>query len=139
MSCYTAEPVAIAEKGHSGQQKKPGGNGISSIDLYHSMEMGEQEKLESLDGNDDEDDSEKESGDSLLSMTGGSDDSDIDQENLTELLTCVSCSGKLPVQWDADIDEQSYCLYDGGQPLTQNSDNANEELYVCSGAVRVSI
>lgn len=142
MSCYTGEPVATAEKASTGQQKKLGGNSISSMDLYHSMEMGEQERLESLGGNDDEDDSEKDSGDSLLSMGGGGDDdNDTDQGNLAELLTCMSCSGNLPAQWDegnSDIDEQSYCLYDGVQPLTQDG-NIDKELYVCSGAVRVSI
>ncbi|XP_060843632.1 uncharacterized protein LOC132923711 [Rhopalosiphum padi] len=130
-------PVATAEKEPTGQQKKPGGNGISSLDLYHSMEMGEQERLESLGGNDDEDDSEKDSDGSLLSMVGGGDDSDIDQEHLTELLTCMSCSGVLPTwQDEQNVDEQSYCLSDRGQPLTQDSSNGVEELNVCSGAVR---
>lgn len=132
--------MATAEKEPTGQQKKPGGNGISSLDLYHSMEMGEQERLESLGGNDDEDDSEKDSDGSLLSMVGGGDDSDIDQEHLTELLTCMSCSGVLPTwQDEQNVDEQSYCLSDRGQPLTQDSSNGVEELNVCSGAVRVSI
>jgi len=135
-----------AEKEPTGQQKKLGGL-MSSKDLYHSMEMGEQERLESLGGNgDEEDDSEKDSGDSLLSMTGGGDDNnDIDQENLTELLTCMSCSGELPAQWDernAPFNEQSYCLPDGAQPLTQDNntlDKVDEEINLCSGAVRVSI
>ncbi|KAL4135806.1 hypothetical protein QTP88_007393 [Uroleucon formosanum] len=142
-SVLPSGPVATAEKGPAGQQKKLGGH-MSSKDLYHSMEMGEQEKLETLGGNaDDEDDNEKDSGDSLLSMTGGGDDdNDIDQENLTELLTCMSCSGELPVQWDeqnSQFNEQSYCLSDGGQPLMQDNDNMNkvdEEINVCSGAVR---
>ncbi|KAF0760416.1 Receptor protein serine/threonine kinase, partial [Aphis craccivora] len=129
-------PVATSEK----EQKKPGGNGISSLDLYHSMEMGEQERLESLGGNEDEDDSEKDSSGSLLSMAGGSDDdNDIDQEHLTGLLTCMSCSGVLPAWQDeqnAHVDEQSYCLSDRGQPLSQDNSNVEEELNVCFGAVR---
>lgn len=120
---------------------------MSSKDLYFSMEMAEQEKLDDLGLNaDDEEDSEKDSGESLLSMTGGGDDdNDIDQENLTELLTCMSCSGELPAQWDeqnSNFNEQSYCLSDGGQPLTQdngNLDKMDEEINLCSGAVRVSI
>ena len=121
---------------------------MSSKDLYHSMEMGEQERLESLgiSADEEEEDSEKDSGDSLLSMTGGGDDdNDIDQENLTDLLTCISCSGELPAQWDEEnshFNEQSYCLSDGGQPLTQdnsNLDKVDEEINLCSGAVRVSI
>jgi len=147
LSCKTGEPEATAEQGPAGQQKKLGGH-MSSKDLYHSMEMAEQERLESLGGNaDEEDDSEKDSGDSLLSMTGGGDDddNDIDQENLTELLTCMSCSGELPAQWDernSHFNEQSYCLSDGGQTLTQdngNLDKVDEEINLCSGAVRVSI
>ena len=135
--------MTTAEKEAAGQQKKPGGNSISSMDLYHSMEMGEQERLESLGGNENEDDSEKDTGGSLLSMVGGGDDdNDIDQEHLTGLLTCLSCSGVLPAWRDernAQVDEQSYCFSDGSQPLTRDGDNRDEELNVCSGAVRVSI
>lgn len=143
------EPVSTAEKGPAGQQKKSGGSSISSIDLYNSMELGEQERLESLGGNDDEEDSERDSGASLLSMVSGDDSDDVassGQEHLTTLLTCMSCSGRLPV-WQDDqnshIDEQSYCLSDRGQSLSRDNGNENsnghEEPNVCSGAVRVSI
>lgn len=103
---------------------------LSSLELYRSMLLGEQE-LESLNENDDNgSDDEKNNDASLLSMTmpdgnEGHDAGLSDQQN-PALLKCISCNGVLPSWNNERGDEQSYCL-------SENEDN------LCYGAVRVSI
>lgn len=109
-----------------------GASRSSTLDLYNSMLLGEQE-LESLNENDDNGgDDEKSNNDaSLLSMTmtdGNEEDNSIglsDQQN-PALLKCISCNGVLPSWNNERGDEQSYCL-------------SESEENICFGAVRVRI
>lgn len=108
------------------QQQKGGGSISSSKDLYENMVLFEQEQGIS----DDDVDEDKGKGASLLSMMP-------DNSASVALIKCMSCAGVLP-SWHADedahINEQLYCLPDGGSIQSNDNENNGNEDNVCLGS-----